>query len=116
MKFKEFEAIVKKKYPRAELTPHGKYLGAKINVSINFNPPYGKTYVYFGSYCYVLNKLNIKAVYNHDVITTENLLASYKKNHGTEGFFGEILDYTHEINQYTKLLTDYKNQYIIIKG
>lgn len=118
MKFKDFEQLVLQKYPTAKLFKHGEFSGSKINVGIIFDathPLGGKVYQYQGTYCYVLNKLGIKAIYSHDVWNIEQALARCKELHGTVGLFGDIEDYTEEIQTYEKQLQDIYSNFVIVR-
>lgn len=114
MKFKDFEQLVLQKYPTAKVFKHGEFSGSKINVGIAFNE-YGKVYQYTGTYCYVLNKLGIKAIYSHDVWNIEQALARCKELHGTVGLFGDIKDCTEEIQDYEKQLQDIYSNYVVVR-
>ena len=116
MTFKEFEAIVKTRHPNATVYKHGAWSGAKINVGVEFNPPYGKVYKYQGSYCYVLNRLGIRAMYEHDLACFEKQLELHKKHHGEIDIFGNLIDNTERIATLEKYIQDVKATYIIVKG
>ena len=115
MQFKEFERLVKEKHPNAEVTAHGKFGGdSKIGVTVIFEPK-GKCYHYNGTYCEVLNRLGIKAIYRHDYENCKTILARLKRDHGTvDPWFGHTRNYTEEIASFTKYINDYENEYIII--
>lgn len=114
MTFIEFEKIVKSKHTEAEVFKHGEFAGNKINVAVIFNPN-GKVYQYNGTYCEVLNKLGIKAIYKHNLANAENTLNRYIQDNGTEDIFGfGICDYTKEIEEWTERIKDYKENYIIV--
>lgn len=115
MQFKEFERLVKEKHPNAEVTAHGKFGGdSKIGVTVIFEPM-GKCYHYNGTYCEVLNRLGIKAIYRHDYDEARRSLERLKRQNGTRDvWFGHIKDYTIEINCYEKQIKKYENEYIII--
>lgn len=110
----EFTKIVKSKYVEAEVFKHGEFTGNKINVAVIFNPN-GKVYQYNGTYCEVLNKLGIKAIYRHNFESAENTLNRYINENGTkDDFFGIVNDYTKEIAEWTERIKDYKANYIIV--
>lgn len=114
MTFTEFSRIVKAKYPEAELFKHGEMAGNKINVAVIFNPD-GKVYQYNGTYCEVLNKLKIKAVYKHNYENVISTLNRYIADNGKEcEFFGGINNYDDDIERLTKIVKDYKENYIIV--
>ena len=115
MQFKEFERLVKEKHPNAEVTAHGKFGGdSKIGVTVIFEPM-GKCYHYNGTYCEVLNRLGIKAVYRHDYENTKRVLEKMRRDHGTRNYwFGGIIDYTLEIASFEEQIKEYENEYIII--
>ena len=97
MTFTEFKAIVKSKYPQAEVFKHGDFVGNKINVAVVFTPQ-SKVYKYNGTYCEVLNKLGFKAIYKHNLEAVKNALAKAKAEHGTKDeFFGLEIDNIEEI-------------------
>lgn len=115
MTFTRFKKLVKEKYPKATLFKHGEFAGNKINVAIIFNGKHGKTYQYNGTYCEVLNKLGIKAIYKHDFENAKNTLARYIKDNGTKSvFFNNICDYTKEIATWTEKVKDFETNYIIV--
>lgn len=70
MTFAKFEELVKGKHPNAKVFKHGEFSGNKINVGICFeyveNSKFNDTYQYNGTYCEVLNRLGINAIYKHD--------------------------------------------------
>lgn len=113
MTFKRFEEIVKSKYPEAELFAHGEFSGNKINVAIVFEP-HGKVYKYNGTYCEVLNRIGIKAIYKHDLEGTKAMLEMCKRMNGTKGFFGDIIDNTEDIAKYKIEIADFEQNYIIV--
>lgn len=115
MTFAQFETIVKEKYPDIELFKHGEFAGSKINVAVIFHP-HGKAYRYNGTYCEVLNRLGIKAIYKHDVWNIEQALERYKQEHGKidEWFGNGIFDYSAEIKEYEQQLQDIYDNYIIV--
>lgn len=112
MKFNDFERIVKGKYPNAEVTAHGKFGGdTKTGVTVIFSPR-GKCYHYDGSYCEILNRLGIKAVYEHHLRSFKKHLEWLKKPH--HGFFGEVIDHSKEIEELEARIKNYTENYIII--
>ena len=113
MTFKRFEEIVKSKYPEAELFSHGEFAGNKINVAIIYEP-YGKVYKYNGTYCEVLNRIGIKAIYKHDVESYRATLEMFKRTNGTEGFFGKVIDNTESISNIERDIADFEQNYIIV--
>lgn len=113
MTFKRFEEIVKGKYPEAELFAHGEFSGNKINVAIVFEP-HGKVYKYNGTYCEVLNRIGIKAIYKHDLESYRATLEMFKRTNGTEGFFGEVIDNTESIANIERDIADFEQNYIIV--
>lgn len=113
MTFKRFEEIVKGKYPEAELFAHGEFSGNKINVAIVFEP-HGKVYKYNGTYCSVLCRLGIKAIYRHDLEGYRATLDMYKRTNGTKGFFGDTIDNTEEIAKCEADISDFEQNYIIV--
>lgn len=117
MTFKEFEAIVKEHRPEITVFSHGEFSGNKINVAVIFNPSgHGKVYKYNGSYCYVLNKLGIKAIYSEDLWNLEMALKRAIESHGTPNIFSnETIDNTEEIARLEKEIEEIKRDYIIVK-
>lgn len=114
MTFSNFKNIVKEKYPEAEMFAHGEFAGNKINVAIIFNPNNPKVYKYNGTYCEVLNKLGFKAIYRHDLENQIATLEMLQKLHGTEGFWGDIIDNSKEIERVEQDITNFKENYIIV--
>lgn len=114
MTFVEFEKIVKSKHKEAEVFSHGTFAGNKINVAIIFRPN-GKVYKYNGTYCEVLNRIGIKAIYKHSLENVKNILSLYKNNNGQINIFSKKpMDYTEEIKKYEAMLNDYLENYIIV--
>lgn len=115
MTFARFEELVKEKHPEAELFKHGEFAGNKINVAIIFNPN-GKVYKYNGTYCEVLNRLGVKAIYKHDLENVKNTLKLYIKSNGKEdGFgFGIVYDYTDRIKEMQEQIANYETNYVIV--
>ena len=113
MTFTEFEAIVKSKFPQAEIFKHGEFAGNKINVAVIFTPQ-SKAYKYNGTYCEVLNKLGFEAIYKHNLEAVKNSLAKAKAEHGTrDDFFGLEVDNTEEIARLEAELKEYE-RYIVV--
>ena len=116
MTFKRFEEIVKSKYPEAEVFSHGEFergVRSKINVTVIFEP-HGKCYHYNGTYCEVLNRLGIKAIYKHDLESCRATLEMYKRTNGTEGFFGNKIDNTESIANIEADISNFEKNYIIV--
>ena len=115
MTFSKFEELVKEKHPNATIFKHGEFAGNKINVAIIFNGEHGKVYQYNGTYCEVLNRLGVKAIYKHDYDGLVSALERYKKMNGTTNiFFGDVVDYSREIEEYTNRLNDVVANYVIV--
>lgn len=116
MTFNQFTAIVNAKYPNAKMYMHGKMAGNKINVAIVFNGTNEeKVYQYNGTYCEVLNKLGIKAMYQHNYDAVKDHLAKAKALHETEDeFFGFTYDKSEEIKELTSLLNEIERDFIIV--
>ena len=113
MTFAEFEKIIKTKHPQAQVFKHGEFAGNSINVAIVFAPS-GKVYQYNGTYCEVLNKLGINAIYKHNLESVKTALAKAKAEHGTKNkFFDFEIDNTKEIAKLEADLKEYEN-YIIV--
>lgn len=115
MTFNSFQTIVKKRYPQAEVFPHGKFGGnSKIDVKVVFTP-LGKCYEYSGSYCYVLNRLGIKAIYAHDLRGAKCRLEWLKTTHGKPNIFsGVAMDNTEAIAECEAMIRDYEENYVVI--
>ena len=115
MTFAKFKEIVKNKYPNATMYQHGEFAGNKINVAIIFNGEHGKVYNYNGTYCEVLNKLGINAIYKHDYEALVSALERAKKDNGKPDiFFGGVVDTTKDIEEYTRILQEVQLNYIIV--
>lgn len=115
MTFSKFEELVKEKQPNATIFKHGEFAGNKINVAIIFNGEHGKVYQYNGTYCEVLNRLGVKAIYKHDYNALVSALERCKKMNGTTDIFsGGIVDYSKEIEEYTNRLNDVNANYVIV--
>lgn len=114
MTFTTFQDLVKARYPEAEIFRHGEFSGNKINVAIIFTPN-TKVYKYNGTYCEVLNRLGIKAIYSHDLVHAKNHLQWLKSTDGDENIFtGEPINHAEEIARYTALIDTYEKEYIIV--
>ena len=113
MTFRRFEEIVKGKYPESELFSHGEFAGSKINVTVIFEP-HGKCYHYNGTYCEVLNRLGIKAIYKHDLESYRATLEMLKRTNGTQGFFGDLIDNTERIANIEADIANFEQNYIIV--
>ena len=115
MTFAKFEELVKEKHPNATLFKHGEFAGNKINVAIIFNGEHGKVYQYNGTYCDVLNRLGVKAIYKHDYNALVSAFENAKKRNGKENiFFGGIIDCSKEIEEYANRLNDVDANYVIV--
>lgn len=116
MKFADFEKIVLNKHPNAKLFKHGEFSGNKINVAVIFNGTNSeKVYQYNGTYCEVLNKLGIEAVYQHSVKAIEDRIKYCNRVHGTEDVFSDsIIDKTEEIAELTQRLNFIKENCVIV--
>ncbi len=115
MTFSRFEELVKEKHPQAKLFKHGEFAGSKINVAIIFNGEHGRVYNYNGTYCDVLNKLGIKAVYKHNYDSAKATLERYIQDNGTECVFtGETLDNTEQIASWTAIVQDMETNCVIV--
>lgn len=115
MTFAKFEELVTEKYPNARVFKHGEFAGGKINVAIIFNGEHGKVYQYNVTYCEVLNRLGLKAIYKHDYNALVSTLENAKKRNGTKKhLFGGIVDCSREIEEYTNRLNDVNANYVIV--
>lgn len=116
MTFERFENLVKDKHPNARIFKHGEYAGNKINVAIIFNGTYNeKVYKYNGTYCEVLNKLGIKAIYKHDYDAIVSSLEFFKKRNGSINMFSKrAVDYYREIEECIDRLHDIDANYVIV--
>ena len=116
MTFTRFEELVKEKHPKARIFSHGEYAGNKINVTIIFNGTNNeKVYQYNGTYCEVLNKLGIKAIYKHDYENLKSTLESYKEKNGTKcPFFGTVYDYNDRIDELVREIFYIQKTHVIV--
>lgn len=119
MKFAKFEELVRRKHPNARVFKHGEFVGNKINVGVCFdyveNSKFNNTYQYNGTYCEVLNRLGIKAIYKHEYNALVSTLENAKKRNGTKNIFlGNIIDCSKQIEEYTNRLNDVNANYVII--
>lgn len=119
MTFAKFEKLVKRKHPNARVFKHGEFSGNKINVGICFeyvkNSKFNDTYQYNGTYCEVLNRLGINAIYKHDYDALVLALESAKKRSGSKNIFtGETIDCSRKIEEYTNRLNDVNANYVIV--
>lgn len=105
MTFESFEKIVVEKYPNIKLFSHSDCSGNSINVDVIFDDN-SKVYKYSGSYVEVLNKLKIRACYNHDVKTIKETIERLNRMNGKIGFFGKPIDNTASIERYEEMLND----------
>ena len=115
MTFKTFESIVKEHRPEIQVFQHGDVAGT--NVAVIFNPLHGKVYNYTGSYCYVLNRLGIKAIYRSEFTTLQENLKRLKDEHGkVSAFWGDIIvDNSEEIKRREEELERIEREFIIIE-
>lgn len=99
MTFKNFLEIVKQKYPEAKFLPHGCSEKNKLSVLVIFDPknPRAEQYRYNGTYCEVLNKLGIPAIYKQDYEGRKKSLSRLIEENGTLGFFNRIIDNTESL-------------------
>ena len=119
MTFEKFEELVNEKHPNAKVFRHGEFAGNKINVTICFNYIEGsdcnKVYHYNGTYCEVLNRIGVKAIYKNDYDALVSTLERAKKRNGTKNIFsGVIVDTSKEIEEYTNRLNDVNSNYVIV--
>lgn len=119
MTFAKFEELVKGKHPNARVFKHGEFAGNKINVGVCFdyveNSKFNNTYQYNGTYCEVLNRLGIKAIYKHEYNALVSTLENAKKRNGTKNIFlGSIIDCSKQIEEYTNRLNDVNTNYVIV--
>ena len=115
MTFSKFEELVKEKHPNIRLFKHGKFAGNKINVAIIFNGEHGKVYQYNGTYCEVLNRLGVKAIYKHNYNALVSAHERYKERNGTKNIFtGDTIDYSKEIEEYTNRINNIQANYVIV--
>lgn len=86
-----------------------------IFLNVCYNIYNGKIYQYNGTYCEVLNRLGVKAIYKHDYNALVSALEGYKKMNGTTNIFsGIVVDYSREIEEYTNRLNDVNANYVIV--
>lgn len=118
MTFARFEELVKANHPDVEIFKHGEFAGNKINVAIVFSKNAfgeGKVYQYNGTYCEVLNRLGIKAIYKHDLDNAKSVLDRYVREHGTRNvFFGGVRYYDKEIKEWSERVADYEANFVIV--
>ena len=119
MTFQKFKEIVESRRPDVRVSPHGGYQsdGSKHRLGVTFikNGRESRVYDYTGTYCEVLNKLGIPAVYEHDVYTAKDSLKRAKERHGTEDpFFGGLRDCTKEIAKLEAFLLRIENKETIV--
>ena len=114
MTFKEFQGIVKRFRPELEVSRHGEY-GYNGKYTLGVIYPNGKIYNYSGSYCSVLQKLNIPVVYKKELESLKSYLAELETENGTEDiYFGGIIDNSEAIAQYKAKIKEFEENYIII--
>lgn len=115
MTFEKFQSIVKEKRPDVVVHKHGDFTTkATLGVAVIFNFGKSKVYVYNGTYCQILNRLNIPAVSKTDIFNIKVVLQHYKEEHGQPNlFFDGVNDFSQEIAFYEQELEKYKN-YIIV--
>ena len=112
MTFPEFESVVKGVYPEAKLFRHGELSRQKIGVAVIFDGS-GKVYNYSGTYVEVLNKLNIRACYKHDIECLRDTIAMLKRTNGKKSCFGMVINNDNEIMTRESLLDDLLENCII---
>ena len=115
MTFEKFEELVKGKHPNAKVFRHGEFTGSKINVAIIFNGEHGKVYKYNGTYCDVLNRIGVRAIYKNDYDALVSAVERAKKRNGTKNIFsGVIVNCARELEEYTNRLADVDANYVIV--
>jgi hypothetical protein len=117
MTFARFEELVKAKHPDAEIFKHGEFAGNKINVAVIFHKNSfgeGKVYQYNGTYCEVLNRLGVKAIYKHDLDSAIATLEQYIRTNGEDDWFGGVIDNTAKIAEWTARVADYEANFVIV--
>ena len=112
MTFNEFESIVRGRYPGAKVYSHGELSRQNIGVTVIFGGS-DKAYTYSGSYVEVLNKLNIRACYKHDVQGLRDTLAMLKRTNGKRSCFGMTINNDKEIMDKESMLDDILENCII---
>lgn len=115
MTFPAFESLVKDRYPEAEVYPHGSTKNS-IAVQVQFKPG-GKTYSYNGSYCYVLNRLGIKAIYEWDLRELKHTLELLIRTDGEPNPFDlscKPMDNSERIEELRTQIREYETNYLVI--
>ena len=102
MEFRDFEATMAKFRPDVKVFPHGAFAGNEKNrkVSVIFNygkPNESRVYDYYGSYAVILRKFDIDCMSKDEHGEMLQRLATCKRRHGQDDFFGGKMDYSEEI-------------------
>lgn len=104
MTFERFIAVAKRKYPNAEILPHGNDNISKTSVSVRYEL-YGKTYSYRGTYEQILVKMGYNIISKEREKEYRKRLEELKAVHGTTDiFFNSIIDNTAEIEEIERIL------------
>lgn len=117
MTFVTFCKLLETKYPKANAFSHGDFGGNEKNrkVTIEFEPPHGKTYDYYGAYEDVLCKCGIPTITHERFDPMCERLERFKRENGTaDDFFGIPIDYTKEIEELETRIADIKANYYIV--
>ena len=125
MTFQQFENIVKGRRPDIKSVhkhTENAYTNSKtLNVGVCYSN--GKAYSYHGTYCEVLNKLGIKAIYQHDVdgiVSHINDLKESIENPEPNPFLPNVsiedirASYIKELSEYETILSEVLNDCIIV--
>ena len=114
MTFKRFEEIFHSKYPEGEVVAHGKFGGTEKSkkTTVIFEHG-GRCYEYYGAYEDVLSRMGMKVISKERLAETEQRLATVKKWHGTDNFFGGVMDCSEEIARLEAFLAEVKAEYIV---
>lgn len=116
MTFAKYESIFRTKYPNGRTWMHNDVCRDepryKQKVAVEFQPG-GRLYFYSGAYEDVLCKIGINCISKERFAEVEARLARLKKYHGTESLFGDIFDYSKEIEATEREIEQYRTEYII---
>lgn len=116
MTFKKFEELFHQKYPDGQVWMHDEFCHGQSRyrqkVGVVFKPQ-TKVYMYAGAYEDILNKVGIsvisKARYNELLARLEQK----KRWHGTDDFFGGVMDCSEEIAEIEAELERIKKECVI---
>lgn len=109
-----FEELFHRKYPDGETWKHEPEVSGRIQKTAVIFVPGGKVYFFTGAYEDVLCKIGINVISKERYESKVATLEWMKSQHGTEDFFGGVVDNTAEIERMTSEIENYTKNYVIV--